>query len=63
MKLETTAMTVAGPYRYRRPRKRPLVGPTGSPWLDSTLVLQTKSCRWFRQKSSDNSTKRVSFRE
>ena len=47
---------------YRRPRKRPLVGPTGSPFLD-ILVMQTRSCRWFRKNKSVNPLKRVTFRK
>ncbi|XP_015113085.1 eukaryotic translation initiation factor 4E transporter isoform X2 [Diachasma alloeum] len=61
MKLETTQSTT-GPHRYRR-RRRPLVGPTGSPFLDSTLLLQTKSCKWFRTKKAANSNKKVTFRD
>jgi len=47
---------------HRRSRKRPLVGPTGSPFLD-TLVMQTRSCRWFRKNKSVNPLKRVTFRK
>lgn len=47
---------------YRRPRKRPLVGPTGSPFLD-VLVMQTRACRWFRKNKSVNPLKRVTFRK
>ncbi|KAL6257943.1 hypothetical protein P5V15_011541 [Pogonomyrmex californicus] len=47
---------------YRRPRKRPLVGPTGSPFLD-ILVMQTRACRWFRKNKSVNPLKRVTFRD
>lgn len=47
---------------YRRPRKRPLVGPTGSPFLD-ILVMQTRACRWFRKNKSVNPLKRVTFRK
>ncbi|XP_063987949.1 eukaryotic translation initiation factor 4E transporter-like isoform X8 [Diachasmimorpha longicaudata] len=61
MKLETTHSTT-GPHRYRR-RRRPLVGPTGSPFLDSTILLQTKACKWFRPKKALNSNKKVTFRD
>ncbi|KAL0129049.1 hypothetical protein PUN28_004031 [Cardiocondyla obscurior] len=47
---------------YRRPRKRPLVGPTGSPFLD-VLVMQTRACRWFRKNKTVNSIKQVIFRD
>lgn len=47
---------------YRRPRKRPLVGPTGSPFLD-ILVMQTRACRWFRKNKSVNPLKQVTFRK
>ncbi|XP_029662383.1 eukaryotic translation initiation factor 4E transporter-like isoform X1 [Formica exsecta] len=47
---------------YRRPRKRPLVGPTGSPFLD-ILVMQTRACHWFRKNKSVNPLKRVTFRD
>ncbi|CAL1673079.1 unnamed protein product [Lasius platythorax] len=47
---------------YRRPRKRPLVGPTGSPFLD-ILVMQTRACRWFRKNKSVNPLKQVTFRD
>lgn len=62
MKLENRRR-VASSNWYRRPRKRPLVGPTGSPLLDETLVIQTKSFRWFRRNKSVNVTKRVTFRK
>ncbi|XP_024222140.1 eukaryotic translation initiation factor 4E transporter-like isoform X10 [Bombus vosnesenskii] len=48
---------------YRRPRKRPLVGPTGSPLLDVTLAMQTRPFRWSRKNKSANITKRVTFRD
>ncbi|XP_023289580.1 eukaryotic translation initiation factor 4E transporter isoform X3 [Orussus abietinus] len=50
------------PYRYRRHKRRPLVGPTGSPFLDD-LVLQTKSCRWFSRSKSLDSRKRDALRD
>lgn len=48
---------------YRRPRKRPLVGPTGSPILDATLLIQTRAFGWFRKNKSVNPIKRVTFRK
>lgn len=57
------AHTLVGSNWYRRTRKRPLVGPTGSPFLDATLVVQTRACRWFRKNKSVNPLKRVTFRK
>lgn len=61
MKLETSK-TNAGSYRHRRPRRRPLVGPTGSCLLDS-IVVQNQGVRWARRNRSTSTVKRVTFRE
>ncbi|XP_061933532.1 eukaryotic translation initiation factor 4E transporter isoform X3 [Apis cerana] len=61
MKLDTRGVISSN--WYRRPRKRPLVGPTGSPLLDATLAVQTRAFRWFRKNKSVNITKRVTFRD
>lgn len=45
--VEKSVGSSVGSHRYRK-RRRPLVGPTGSPFLDETLLSQTKSCKWFR---------------
>ena len=62
-KLNTSNIARVGPHRYRRPRRRPLVGPTGSPYLDYTLVIDTKSAHWFRRNKSLNPLKKVAFRK
>lgn len=51
------------PNWYRRSRKRPLVGPTGRPYLDSILIVPNKACKWSRKKKSDNILKGVLFRK
>ena len=61
MKLDTRGVISSN--WYRRPRKRLLVGPTGSPLLDATLAVQTRAFRWFRKNKSVNITKRVTFRK
>nr|XP_033329376.1 nuclear factor of activated T-cells 5-like isoform X2 [Megalopta genalis] len=61
MKLESRGVLISN--WYRRSRKRPLVGPTGSPFLDATLVTQTRACRWFRKNKSVSVVKRGTFRD
>ncbi|XP_048263916.1 eukaryotic translation initiation factor 4E transporter isoform X2 [Bombus terrestris] len=63
MKLDNTRGVTVISNWYRRPRKRPLVGPTGSPLLDVTLAMQTRPFRWSRKNKSANITKRVTFRD
>lgn len=48
------------PRRVRK-RKHSLVGPTGSPYLDETLLFYTRNIKWFPSKKPRNSTKKVTF--
>ncbi|XP_076224796.1 uncharacterized protein LOC116426797 isoform X3 [Nomia melanderi] len=61
MKLESRGIALSN--WYRRSWKRPLVGPTGSPFLDATLLTQTRSCRWSRKNKSVSFIKRGTFRD
>ena len=49
MKVETARAKFVPYPRRKRLRKISLVGPTGSPDLDSTLYATTRSCRWYWQ--------------
>lgn len=60
-KFNSSNMARVGPHRYRRPRRRPLVGPTGSPYLDYTLLVDTKTAPWFRRNKQTNVVKNTPF--
>ncbi len=49
--------------RYRRQRRRPLVGPTGVPSLDSTLAQKIKSYHWSRRNTKALPAPKLNFRD